>query len=1409
MTELKTTLLRTGTTWALTLVAIGTFQTPSVAKETTVPGRYVRLEIPALPAIGEDKRDFYRLIEIEVFSNGVNVAPKAGILASQSGGPGGGNLNRLIDGNNLDFINSACSLPPQINPWIELDLGTEMPIDAVRIYGRGSLMPSTKVWLLSTLDAGRRLTWYRRFEFSRVPTGDTLEPKPFTGRYTGLKLAPKCGSWYRLDGEQEAERRLKVVNVDFGPVPNFSARQAAFLERDSEAGVTELCRRFAAALDSEAKGLEKFRSLVAKGRYQAALDAYREFFFGRLANPEKIGIPVDFELFQGADLSDMTVNADAVAAAMAGRRIVYQGGEQLIGTVGEPGATRWTPTLAAGREVSKQEEEFFYMPQHNAAFFVMFSDLLKSYIARGDKKHLSRWMDYVDDWCLYGREEFLNCPLPLTQATEVSHMGLISEHWRWRRFLATRPEFARELRSTTLVRWLLAATEDAAPFSIRARRTELANHGAIGLRGMGSLGILFPEFQAMREYSREAVRLSMSTFIQHRTLDGENIEASDEGHRFSDIGARETIGVASLMPLDPRLGVLDPLSRQLAADQFFPAYRNYLTRLTPDGYDLPCWAGTSTLRPAMDVESRRYRINHTAANILGERRKLAPGQGIPDLVDLVEKEPEAAARIAAVMGYPASLWTKLIREGALPEANNETKAQIAAAQERVKADPAALGRRPERLSDAAPYAGMYFLRDRWQPGAETFMLFVSPERSQDHDLFVVPKEGTFLGYGAMRYDLMKDGRLLVSSECVIIDKKAPNMMHEAIPTGGKTDYCAMAGRHVSDTRFHTSTLFDLAEARRANPYSRPEVVRGDWYNIWRRHPEIDNTPLFGITAWRQVFHVRGEGIWIVADRIENPTTGEHEFSTFWTYPVWIRPQTMAKAVPELATANYPLVEESQGRVRTAIPEAANLSSYIFGPAFEMINWLNPDGTYAKGQQSALSVLAAAVKKNPAEAAKMQLNGDPTKVPFLRRAGVLWKGTGNQTLVTLHATREAEVAGAEPFANDLRQVEELKGTGGVAGFRARTRAGTELFFQSGPQRRNALVTGPVAAEAEALLVVKKAGELSGIALGCTKLSINGRACAIPGADFEYTLSAENRFAAMPIHGMIDTVKILPEASVFTDTVDVSFTIPTQNINGIEFRYTLDGSDPSLNASLYQGPITLTEDTYVKVRPFRKGLTAATPWNIPDERAGKTVGAIFRKQAPRPAVTEPIETGSGLCCDYLEGAWPALFAHAAYPGVLPVKAQQIATGLLEPDEVKTFRATDKAYALRYSGFLKVPATGVYTFFAPEHLLTPTMDAGFDLRVVVDGEEWFPAPTLHGENNWSLALAEGLHRLEVTFVDFRWKQFKNDYMLIGRQGAGPDWFAWKEGQMWQGIPKLEIAGPEGKRQPVPAEWLRREGN
>tara|TARA_B100001094_G_scaffold268389_1_gene272077 strand:- start:1507 stop:2019 length:513 start_codon:yes stop_codon:yes gene_type:complete len=164
------------------------------------------------------------------------------------------------------------------------------------------------------------------------------------------------------------------------------------------------------------------------------------------------------------------------------------------------------------------------------------------------------------------------------------------------------------------------------------------------------------------------------------------------------------------------------------------------------------------------------------------------------------------------------------------------------------------------------------------------------------------------------------------------------------------------------------------------------------------------------------------------------------------------------------------------------------------------------------------------------------------------------------------------------------------------------------------------------------------------------------------------------------------------------------------------------------------------------------------------------------------------------EYLEGDWPDLFMNAGHSEVIPVLKKEHVSSLLNAKDIATVRKTNQAYAVRYKGILEIPKDGIYVFHAPAHLFDVTMDAGYDLRIWVDGKEWFPEPGLHARNTWSVALKKGAHDFKIAFVDFRSKTFKSEY-----------WLPWQEGQVWQGIPSLRLSGPGIKETPLHDSWLK----
>lgn len=101
-------------------------------------GRYVRIELP--------RRGTLTLAEVQVMSEGQNIATKG--KAKQSSTSNGGEASKAIDGGTSGEFGRGSQTHSQENennPWWELDLGSESPIDSVVIWNR------------TDADLGRRL----------------------------------------------------------------------------------------------------------------------------------------------------------------------------------------------------------------------------------------------------------------------------------------------------------------------------------------------------------------------------------------------------------------------------------------------------------------------------------------------------------------------------------------------------------------------------------------------------------------------------------------------------------------------------------------------------------------------------------------------------------------------------------------------------------------------------------------------------------------------------------------------------------------------------------------------------------------------------------------------------------------------------------------------------------------------------------------------------------------------------------------------------------------------------------------------------------------------------------------------------------------------------------------------------
>lgn len=166
--------------------------------------------------------------------------------------------------------------------------------------------------------------------------------------------------------------------------------------------------------------------------------------------------------------------------------------------------------------------------------------------------------------------------------------------------------------------------------------------------------------------------------------------------------------------------------------------------------------------------------------------------------------------------------------------------------------------------------------------------------------------------------------------------------------------------------------------------------------------------------------------------------------------------------------------------------------------------------------------------------------------------------------------------------------------------------------------------------------------------------------------------------------------------FIDSAELKFSdIPS----GMDVRYTLDGSEPGENSTRYEGPVKIDRTATVKARTF------ARDWRY-GRNASPVVEARFVKQAPvSVAAVDPATLGDGLLCNVYEIFTAEWDKHGLFQGNLDMLPKTdackpiltVATdGFALPPVVPQRSSRDQFKGFyRFTGFIDVPETGVYTF------------------------------------------------------------------------------------------------------------------
>ena len=566
----------------------------------------------------------------------------------------------------------------------------------------------------------------------------------------------------------------------------------------------------------------------------------------------------------------------------------------------------------------------------------------------------------------------------------------------------------------------------------------------------------------------------------------------------------------------------------------------------------------------------------------------------------------------------------------------------------------------------------------------------------------------------------------------------------------------------------TPPLSDSPNPYRWHNSERYDLVEGIYdgaYNSSERTTldlaSANKTLIKDVTYQRWVQFLRRHGLWIVTDRIASPAT--HAYTQNWDFVV---PADQVHCDPQQQTV--------EAKVEKA---AVKLQQFTHDSLNYEVKTKNGNFSY---------------------------NGK--KMPSYSYANISFSGPGAHAVITAIFPHLA----GDP---ELRDVQKLTPDKDTIGFSATTPDGTKVRYLTHLSGTGTLALDPVTVTGESLLLVTEPdGKVSGLVLGCNALAIGGVKQRVDSADAEFSLVGARLTDVQPIYRPIEPVVIEPEANVFIDHLAVSLSCSTP---GTKIHYTTDGSDPTLASPLYSAPFTLTASATVKARAFRDGVTRE-PSVMSGTLASSITSAPFMAEKLQPATAATVSK-AGLNFEYYEGSWKTMLL--ALDTLQPLKKGEVAD-LFDI----AHRQTEEPFSFRYTGYLNVPADGVYTLYFPDEFCRMDLISGYDIKFKIDGQQYQPEVRRHAHGTVSMPLAKGLHTLAVDYLDYRGQdasirmgfpsdknakvltlRFDRTGTVTGKARMNFPDLNPERNLVWDGVsPKMEISGPGIPRQPLQKEWL-----
>lgn len=804
-----------------------------------VTARYIRVENPT-GVVMEFKG-------IEVWSGGTNVVLKhpemvSGTITALQENTAPTRENTILRGVRaaVDLTNGSTDVSQRagawnaftdpktkvnsLNPWFEVDLGRPMAIEKIVLYA--SRYPS-KLYLdkghrvISALGADRKVVWadkWQYYESTSTPKGVFTFTPTEGGALAGTLVPEHAPDWVAMGW---------LLNADASrPPADAEKRRRVFAKRNSPAQVEAFAREFFPLLDSTVPELAEAFRLYTAGQYQAALEAWKTYWFAKMARLNR-HVALHESVTYRASGDDLLQGLLTTITDREARAIHYT-----------PGEIHWIdlPDDPAKRAAAMADSE--RLAQVDQCCW----PLLSAFRETPKPAYLQRWAEIMDDWSLNFFADAAASPYEVENLFTFSPGNAFGTMMEDLSDLAVaRPETVRLIPALTLARVQLLCLEKYSTAWWRQARETVFNHNNGGLYTWACLTPYLQEFHAGQRAEREVRQGYERWFTLGTEPDGSMTEIGDDGHMEMPVQQGYIFSMWDKYP--PAWWT--PGWRNRALTWHDNTFKYMLRHLAPGGYE-----------HRFAVGYRPQRWTSTWEQYLTERPVFRPINRDAEVFGIPE-----VRRMLGAWGHLSTPAASL-RE---PQRKAQEAIMALLAGEKPEA--------PHILSDWMPYTGAYYFRSGWN----------------DDDAFLAMMAcGSHGGSQAPQWPfgmiyLYDHDFPLVAAQPVQVDGLPPQQLYgrmNAYEPGTKTMALTQADEKPEPNRWLSNDRFDFGEATFQGAYQRFPSFKGDYGgpDLAQQDP---GKAVADVRSMRQIIYIRALRIFIVTDAIETPGEEKHQFSVPW------------------------------------------------------------------------------------------------------------------------------------------------------------------------------------------------------------------------------------------------------------------------------------------------------------------------------------------------------------------------------------------------------------------------------------------------------------------------------------------------------------------------------------------------